>query len=479
MGMFDPPLTLGADANLVAGLPDGLSVSGDQCAWARPAGDPRVQVMDLAEDATGRRVVAALGPFGSANGLQVSDDGGRFWRAGVRRERFFIETVEVAPSDPERVYVSGYETGGIAVLLRSDDGGHSLREVTRDFLGGVDVYVAAVDPRNPDVVWVRSNRDRGTLLLRSDEGGARLRRVAETRERMVGFALSDDGRTVWIGSQDRAEGIQRAVAGGPFARVRATVTVTCLRQHAGVLYVCTDEAVDGFALGCSLDGGDRIDPILSLRDLAGPSLCPAGTSVADRCGPLWPAQRTMLLALDAGPLTRVYHEERPEPPPDTITLDVPAEAPSADLPAEALGDTPGETPRDTLADGPGETPEDALGDALEDAGGEPPLDSASPLDVANDASADVSDAPTEAPSRDSSAPDGAPDEPRMDLPLTPDASTDAPAADRGPAERPGTCGCATPGTVRGAWPSVLALALAFSVRPQGRRRWRSLRLWGR
>ena len=53
---------------------------------------------------------------------------------------------------------------------------------------------------------------------------------------MLGFALSDDGATVWIASANRAEGIQRSERGGPWVRMAADVGVKCLRFHAGTLF---------------------------------------------------------------------------------------------------------------------------------------------------------------------------------------------------------------------------------------------------
>lgn len=297
-GMYDPPVAIGGDGTFVAGIPDGIMVSPTRCAWARPTGDPRVQIMDFAADATGHTLAAAMGPFTADNGLSVSNDDGHTWRAGATRPSFFIETVEVAPSDPMRMYISGYAIGAVTLILRSDDGGTSMREVTRDLAGGVDAFIAGVDPTHPDVVYVRSNRELGTYLLKSTDGGAHLTRIFATNRRMLGFALSEDGQTVWAGSEDRTEGIFRSVRGGPFERVGPSLNLSCLRYHAGVLFACASEEIDGFSLGYSTDGGEHFSPVMSLRDVQAPA-CPRGTPVADTCNPLWPAQQRVLTTLDA------------------------------------------------------------------------------------------------------------------------------------------------------------------------------------
>jgi hypothetical protein len=303
VGMFDPSIALGRDGTTALALPSGLAVSADGCAWARPANTPARPVVDVTHDATGDVLVAAVGPSGTRDEILRSDDGGHTWRSTAMLPGYFIETVEVAPSRPARVYVSAFVPGPEAVLLRSDDGGVTVREVTRDFAGGQSAWIAGVDPTDPDVLYVRSQRPGGvgTYLLRSSDGGSTFRRIAETDGAMRGFALSDDGATVWYGSSLSREGLQRSVRGGSFSRTVAQPSVQCLRFHGGRLYVCADEGVDGYALGCSDDGGDSVAPLLSLRAIETPVACPAGSSVGDRCAALWPSQRALLRAIDAGP----------------------------------------------------------------------------------------------------------------------------------------------------------------------------------
>ncbi len=301
---WDPPLAIGHEGRVVLGLLTGISSSSDGCAWAPPTAPMLLPALDLAWDATGRTLVAGVGSSDFANGLTLSNDGGRTWREGARVPGVVLDTVEVAPSDPSRVYVTFNNFNRDApALYRSDDGGRTLREVTRNFLGAQDAYLAGVDPRDPNIVYLRAQQGDPTSLLRSDDGGRSFRLMYTTARPMVGFALSSDGATVWVASVDRAEGILRSVRGGPFTRVRANATVRCMRSHADVLYVCGDLSADGYALACSTDGGDTLQPLLRLQDLEAPTVCAPGSEVRDRCEALWPAQRRLLLGLDAGVAT--------------------------------------------------------------------------------------------------------------------------------------------------------------------------------
>ena len=342
-GSGDPSLAIGAGGTAVVATFAGLFASASPyCAWPAAAGAPAQGFGDLANTADGTHLVALLGPSGE-NALYVSADGGQSWSAGAGLHGFFGETVDVAPSDPRRVYVTAYASGGVAVLLRSDDGGMSVHEVTRTF--GVDgsVYVAGVDARRSDVLYLRGNDGLGTVLFESDDGGFTLRRIGATRGTMLGFALSDDGRTVWTASTDAIEGLQRSVAGGPWTRVGGSVSVKCLRYHAGVLFVCADEVVDGWSLGWSADAGDHIAPLLSLRTLQGPSAeCPASSPVTTLCGPRWDTVSRPLRNTEAGaPPTPVYLDagaDAPAPPTDLGPAARDAGAPAVDTattPADA------------------------------------------------------------------------------------------------------------------------------------------------
>ncbi len=466
VGTFDASMSIGFDGTVVVGAPSGITVSRNACSYVSPMGNPMRPIVDIANDATGRFMVTAIGPNGTDDTLLLSNDGGASWVRGVTMPGFFTETVEMAPSNPLRIYVAGFVRGGIPVLYRSDDGGMTVREVARDtaFRGGTSAYISAVDPLNPDVVYVRSGVGLGTMLLRSDDGGSTYRELTRTDDQMVGFALSDDGSTVWVASQNRTEGIRRSVAGGAFTRVRATVTVQCLRQHGGVLYVCADEVVDGYMLGSSVDGGDSFDALMSGRLFAGPSpTCTSATQVGMVCGPLWPMQRTTLTSIDAGT------------PPMLVPRDVPPidlGAPRSDAVSDTQADTRTDTTADVATDHGSDAVDDLAADGATDAQPDVTLDGTADatldatLDATPDGAIDAAADGTVDVARD--AVNDAPSDVTMDAPR--DGSTDVPAMrDEGAGGGDG-CGCRA-GAMRngGSWLGA-ALAAVFAARTRRRRR---------
>lgn len=302
-GTFDPAIAVTRGGAVVVGLPDGISVSRpDYCGFERPAGAPPYQVVDLTRDPLGDFVAAALTPVGAPARVAFSNNQGASFLTGWTGSDVFIETLDVAPGAPARLYMTGYRTGGIAALLRSDDGGASFRETTRDFGAGYNAFIVAVQQGSPDVLLVRSDVSDGTsLLARSDDGGGTLRELVRTPSPMVGAAATPDGATLWVAGNRPGDGIQRSRDGGRVWETLPTpFTPLCLRYESGVLYACADEARDGFALACSTDGGDTFVALLALEDIAGPAPCAPGTPVYDLCAPRWPSVRATLAASDAG-----------------------------------------------------------------------------------------------------------------------------------------------------------------------------------
>jgi len=159
-------------------------------------------------------------------------------------------------------------------------------------------YLAAVDATNADRVYVRTAGVATSRLLVSDDGGATFRAVW-SGSRMLGFALSQDGKKVYLGGQ--VDGLNVAATTDFAFAKRSSVQVECLMTSGTTLYVCSNE-ISGFIVGASDDDGVTFAPKLRLHTVAGPLACPAGAQ-AGACSAEWPTLRDSLgIVEDAGAL---------------------------------------------------------------------------------------------------------------------------------------------------------------------------------
>jgi len=148
-----------------------------------------------------------LGPWedknqlqGTNGGLFKSTDGGNTWRKLTKGlpENLAQIDVAIAPSQTNRLYASiatteptAYATDKGLGFYRSDDAGESWYRVTNDprpamKIGGGDLAVPKVDPKNLDVVYSAS-----IVTMRSKDGG-------KVWESLRGAPGGDDYQNLWI-----------------------------------------------------------------------------------------------------------------------------------------------------------------------------------------------------------------------------------------------------------------------------------------
>jgi photosystem II stability/assembly factor-like uncharacterized protein len=152
-----------------------------------------------------------LGPWedsngfsGTAGGLFKSTDGGNTWKKltkGLPDDLVQIN-VAIAPSQPNRLYAtlattkpSEYASGKGLGFYRSDDGGESWAQITNDprpamKIGGGDLPVPKVDPKNADAVYSAS-----IVTVRSTDGG-------KTWMSIRGAPGGDDYQNLWINPEN-------------------------------------------------------------------------------------------------------------------------------------------------------------------------------------------------------------------------------------------------------------------------------------
>jgi MYXO-CTERM domain-containing protein len=316
----DPSLGITSSGAIVAGLFNGLSVSPDTgCDWAFVGGPLAGQVIaDVVVRPDSPNTALALTSTYAGNGgvslfssqIYRSADGGATWAAyGAPIDPTVLtETLEVAASDPHRVYVTGLRgtasTLSASLFVSTDDAAHWTEEPIPIDLGMMEdgVYIAAVDPTMPDRVYVRTNTSTATssrLLVTNGAGDAGATfTVAYTGGPMLGFALSPDGSSVYLGGP--MDGLQVAAASDLKFAKQSSIHVQCLTWSGTTLYACSDE-VSGFILGGSADQGKTWSPILHLATIRGPLACPGSSAAQEQCPSQWPAVASTLgIPIDAG-----------------------------------------------------------------------------------------------------------------------------------------------------------------------------------
>ncbi len=315
--VFDPTFAVHEDGTLMIGLLTGLRTSASQgCAWQDAV--PAIKgnfVLDVTVHAREKRRSLALVSYGeTADGAAKVRYVNQIWKSADNGKTFtllaenlpanvFSSTLEVAPCDPSRLYLTGhvYETtsGETApVLYRSKNEGKSWSQLPIPLPSGTGTFIAAVHPERPDVLYVRSLERAAdgkvkSALLYSQDAGSKWRSVFTGEAPMMGFALSLDGSEVFVGLGDPGDR-QTSTRAGSLGLWRASTSafefqkvfdksVSCLLATREGLYACSRLAKEGFDLGFSTDGG-RTFKTLQRRDaIAGPLPCPHETGFDAVC----------------------------------------------------------------------------------------------------------------------------------------------------------------------------------------------------
>jgi hypothetical protein len=295
---WDPPVAATADGRLWVALEDGARVTADGCAVSKVAGLEGEPVVDLTVDGPGTRVLAITSSPGKPAFVWKSADkgaykGASFTRLGKGLPGFHLDTVEVAPSKPSRVYATGIldgVKGKRAHVFRSDDGGATLTELSPVLPTDGRLFVAAVDPSDPDRVTLRQLSETGSDVLLSTDGGKTFASTLHMKGAMFGFTRTPDGAAYYAGSGDPAEGLFRSDDRGATWQPGAKTSVFCLHATTTRLLVCSNPYVPaGYAVAESRDRGATIKPLATFDDVAGPVPCDAGA-----CETPWPETRALI-----------------------------------------------------------------------------------------------------------------------------------------------------------------------------------------
>lgn len=331
-GQLDPAVAL-LNGGSVLSAESGLAVSPDRgCSWSLVPGLETTIVPDVARASDGGAAIAVKNIYAYADAgtsffdtaIYQTTNSGKTWAplTGAIDPVLTIDTIDLAKSDPLRIYVTGIQYGSaVAKMLVSIDGGGSYAERDIPLVAGENgAFIAAVDPNNADLVYVRTlgvspqQTLVSRLLVTTDAGKSFSAKWSG--DKMQGFALSPDGTRVYLGSTNA--GLLVANASDLAFTQKSALAIQCLATSGSTLYACSSEpsahAVTGkpFVLGASIDEGTTWAPLLALAGVRGPLQCPPQSIAATTCVPKWPALAETL-AIDAG----ATNDAGTKPPPSS------------------------------------------------------------------------------------------------------------------------------------------------------------------
>jgi hypothetical protein len=311
----DPSLGLTGGGALVAGVSWAMEVSPDLgCTWSVLGGsllDKDIVDVAVRPDAP-HSIVALQSSYtldaGTGGGtgyvtqvFESVDDGASWSPIGVPIDPTVVaSTIDVAATDPNRLYVSAHrlatEAGpATASLFVSIDKGKTWVErplPALDPAAESGVFIGAVDPTNADIVYLRSAGTQNAASVQSSRlfvtrnAGQSFQVALTLTGQMLGFALSPDGTSVYVGGPN--DGLLAATSAqvgppGAFTSVAPKLVVQCLAARGSELWACSTEP-SGFVAGVSSNAGASFTPKLHFGDIQTPIQCAADAAAAQCSG---------------------------------------------------------------------------------------------------------------------------------------------------------------------------------------------------
>jgi MYXO-CTERM domain-containing protein len=301
----DPMVAITKNGTLLAGVSHGLGVSTDRgCDWSLVGGELSDRyAVDLATEKNSPERAVAILSNGIGGGkfdttvFESADDGATWSQAGVSLpEDFYGLAIDAAPSDTNRLYASGRSGAPdyLGVIERSDDRGKTWQRFA--IPGATEQsppFLSAVDPNDPDVLYVRLDSAEADVLVVSRDGGLSWETAFEGNGPLLGFALSPDGKKVAVGGDK--DGIRMAPADTLVFEKVSDLGAKCLLWTSDAFYACGEELENGFTIGISKNEGKTFQALHHLGRIC-PLECPSETTTEQECPSQWGA---VALTLDA------------------------------------------------------------------------------------------------------------------------------------------------------------------------------------
>ena len=302
-GLFDPDYVYAPGGALFATTFEGSLVNRDGCTFA-PTAFAKKFFSSITQSSTGTLYMAAadapdlaMGNPGDAK-IYKSTDGGMTFptsaTAGIIGD--WYNSIEAAPSDPNRLYVSGYRLpGGVRAfqLYRSDNAGVSYQPITANQFtttNNSSIDIVGIKANQPNTVYARvslQSTSIGDAIWRSVDSGANWTKIFEKNDE-ISFSARANGDLV-AATRNSGTFVSRGPNNTTWEAVANAPHINCLSENSsGELWACTQNF--GAMQTPSDDAGimkttDLVTwrKVLRYQDIAGPVDCAVGTRQHDQC----------------------------------------------------------------------------------------------------------------------------------------------------------------------------------------------------
>ena len=305
-GNYDPDYAYTSTGAIFATTFDGALVRRDTCSFNPSTFGMGVFVSTIAQGADGALYFGLAQPANPTTSdpgdakIYRSDDNGMTFpiSASIGQVNDWWSSIEVAPGEPQRVYITGYRLVGNGrefLLFRSDNGGTSYTPMGMTGLTpstNSTIDIVGISKTNPDIVFARitflDETSIGDGIFRSINGGQTWTKIVE-KDAEIAFAIRANGDYV-IGTKPYGVSVARNPGTGPvtWEDLAGSPHVNCLVENsAGELWACTQNF--GSPGTQSDDAGimkttdlATWTKVLRYQDIA-PLECAVGTLQQDTC----------------------------------------------------------------------------------------------------------------------------------------------------------------------------------------------------